>query len=166
MKISYLVVVAILICPATSAFAQIEKMPESVQVVIRKNFRSWQVSDVDNVIVEYFKKDRPHEHPNAIKGDWNGDGKTDYAFQLQNRNNKEAKILVALIRSGAGFKSYVLGKADDCLMSEKKGRKGFDFERQRSFRYQNDAIFSYIWEKAGTSYFWRNGRFRGILTSD
>ena len=166
MKIKLLIVVIISLCAAATTFAQIETMPDSVQRTLKTRFQSWEVSSVSNDVLEYYKKEKSADFPNAIKGDWNGDRKMDYAFLLQNRADKDKKILVALMASGKGSTSHVIGEAHDGLMSGKKGSKGYDQNRKRSFRFENDGIVSMIWEKTGTTYFWRKGRFQGVLTSD
>ena len=165
MKISIPASALVILCSFSQVFAQSDFLPEYAQKIIDAKFRSWRLADIDKEIVDYYKRERAHEHPNSVKGDWNGDGKVDYAVQLQNRQNGEKKIIVVLVKSGNSFDRYIL-EAADCIMSEKKGNKAYDFETKKSFRYKNDAIFSCYWEKAGTSYVWRNGRFLGIVTSD
>jgi hypothetical protein len=123
------------------------------------------MAQIQPEIGEYFQRERPHEQPNLIKGDWNGDGKTDYAAMLQSKSNQEKRITIVLMKSGKTYQTHILG-ASDCIMSIKRGKKDYDFERKKNFQYKNDAIFDYIWEKAGSSYVWEKGRFRGILTSD
>ena len=157
--------ILVFLCLLTPIFAQPPVLPAAAQKVLDTKYKGWQLAEINKEIVEYYSSERAFENPNSIKGDWNGDGRLDYAVQLQNRQNAEKKIIVALVKSGNSFDSYIL-EAADCIMSEKKGNKAYDFETKKSFRYKNDAIFSYFWEKAGTSYVWRNGRFRGIVTSD
>lgn len=166
MKIKCFVLVTLFLCAAATAFAQIDTMPASVQRTLKTKFQSWEVSTVGNDILEYYKREKSTDFPNAIKGDWNGDGKMDYAFQLQSRTEKDKKILVALMASGKAYKSHLIGEGYDCIMSGKKGSEGYDHEKQRGFRFKNDGIVSMIWEKSGTTYFWRKGRFQGVLTSD
>lgn len=150
---------------ASNVQAQIINLPEECQKILERQFRSWKFAEINSDIVEYFKQKRSFEQPNLINGDWNGDGKTDFAALLENKNNAEKRIMVVLMKGKNGYKSFVLD-AYDCLMSVKKGSKDYDFEARKSFRYKTDAIFSYYWEKAGTSYVWENGKFRAIATSD
>lgn len=166
MKIRLFLLVAFSVCAATTGFAQLEAMPVLARRSLEANFRSWEIAEIRSEIVEHHKTEKSPGFPNAIKGDWNGDGKTDYAFLLQSRSDKEKRILVALIASRAGFTQHLIGEAFDGIAFEKKGITRHDFDRNKALRLKNDAIFSFIWEKSGTSYFWQNGRFRGVLTSD
>lgn len=146
--------------------AQSIKLPNDCQKILKSRFRSWKLAEIQVEIIDYFKRERAYEQPNLIKGDWNGDGKNDYAVLLQNKNNSQEKIIVALMKTRTSYKNYTLNANDDCIMSVKKESKGYDFEKKKSFRYKNDAIFTYFWEKAGSSYIWEKGKFRAISTSD
>lgn len=148
-----------------SSQGQTIKLPIDCQKILKNRFPSWKLAEVETGIIEYFNRERAFEQPNLIKGDWNGDSKKDYAVLLQNKNNSEERIIVVLIKTRKSYKDYIL-EANDCLMSIKKGKKGYDFESKKSFRYKNDAIFSYLWEKAGISYVWEKGKFRAVSTSD
>jgi len=150
---------------AAGVRAEAVRLSKDGQNILDTRFRSWKIAEIDSGIVEYFRQNRSFEKPNLIKGDWNGDGRTDYAVLLQNRKIAEKRITVVLMKNKSGYKTYVLD-ANDCLMSVKKGKRDYDFEARKTFRYRTDAIFSYIWEKAGVSYVWNNGKFRMIATSD
>lgn len=141
-------------------------LPKGCKNFLNERFRSWKLADIKTGgIVEYYKRERRFERPNLIRGDFDGDGRTDYAALLENKNNAENMITVVLMRRQNGYKTYIL-EAADCLMSVKKGEKDYDHEAQRSFRYKRDAIFSCFWEKGGSSYIFERGKFRAIVTSD
>ena len=123
------------------------------------------MAEIKSDVKEYYKCERSFKEPNSIKGDWNGDGKTDYAMLLQKKNNVEKRIIAVLMRSRNSYKTYLL-ETEDGIMADKKGEKYYDFETQKSFPYKNDAIISYFREKSATSYIWAKGRFKSILTSD
>ncbi len=133
--------------------------------ILETKFRSYKFVNVSKEILDYYKRDRAYEQPNLIKGDWNGDGKTDYAVLLEKVNNPEGSIIIVLMKARKNYESYILG-AYDCIMSVKKGERDYDFDSGKYFRYKNDAIFTYIWEKAGVTYIWKKGKFDVITTSD
>lgn len=145
--------------------AQTPELDKAARSILAHKFSSWGPAEIRQEIVEYYKVSRSWERPDRIAGDWNGDGRQDLAVLLQHRQDASKRILLVLLRSARGYNTYIL-EPDDCLMSIKKGEAGYDFETGRKFRYRNDAIFSYIFEKAGTSYIWEKNRFRGIVTSD
>lgn len=141
------------------------KLPEDCQRILETRFRSWKTAAVAPGIIEYYERERAFEHPNLIKGDWNGDGKTDYAVRLENKTDSEKKLAVVLMKSRSDYDTYFFD-GQDCLMSVRKGEKDYDFDAQKSFRYKTDAIITCYWEKSGTSYIWEKGKFRPRLTSD
>lgn len=140
-------------------------IPSDIDALLQSRFKSWRPANIPNYIVSYFKERRSHEHPNFVRGDWNGDKEGDFAVLLERRSDPNTRMILVLMRSRTGFGTYFL-PGDDCLMSLEKGSKDYDFETEKKFTYQNDAIFSYIWERAGSSFVWEKGRFRRILTSD
>lgn len=123
-------------------------------------------------IIEYHNKNKFPDHPNLIRGDWNGDGRRDYAalihYGREKSNSGESLLsyfVVAFIKRTRGYSYYKL-EGGDYIQKMKKGERGYDYNRDRNFIYKNDAIFSGIWEKAGESYVWQNGKFRSITISD
>lgn len=157
--------VVFVVCFSSFGYTQAQRLPSNFSEILEKKFQSWKLAEIQPEIVGYFKGQRPHEQPNFISGDWNGDQKKDYAALLESRSNSAKRIILVLLREQSSFKPYYLA-ANDCIMSEKRGSKAYDFETGKSFQFKNDAIFSYIWEKAGVSYVWQNDRFRAIVTSD
>ncbi|MDQ3799860.1 MAG: hypothetical protein M3384_10435 [Acidobacteriota bacterium] len=154
------------------AQAQSIKLPKDCRKILAEKFRGWTLAEAPADIKSFYLKKRPFEQPNLIGGDWNGDGKKDYAVLLARKNKAGSpsgapapNLIVAFLKTARGYGYFTL-EGDDCLMRVKKGSKGFDYEKQKSFRYRRDAIFSYIWEKAGRSYIWRNKGFRAVATSD
>lgn len=111
--------------------------------------------------------------PNLIRGDWNGDGRMDYAVlieqgKLKNTANEiieDRRLLIAFVKNRKGFR-YSQFDGGDFIQLMKKGAKDYDYNTGKDFRYKTDAIFSGIWEKSGVSYVWEKGKFVEIVTSD
>lgn len=110
---------------------------------------------------------------NLITGDWNGDGKLDYAvlinhgYETLNDGTKEPRrVTVAFVSSGKVFEYFVLNTFGDYIAKDKKGTKAYDYETNSPIKFSNDAIFVGIWEKAGNSYVWRKDKFIYFNTSD
>src|SRR5260370_41198003 len=47
-----------------------------------------------------------------------------------------------------------------------KGDGSYDYEAQKEFTFEHDAIDAIIFEKGATSYVYENGCFRAIITGD
>ena len=139
-----------------------------------RRFSDWKFPHVDNEIRDFLRKNvAPDARPEFIEGDFDGDGRLDCAVLIEHGTvlNESGETIshnmyiAAFLKRNAGYKLYVIG-GHEYLMLVKKGRKDYDFEMGKTFTYANDAIFTGIFEKAGTSYVFENGKFRPILTSD
>ncbi|MEO6589056.1 MAG: hypothetical protein ABIP06_06990, partial [Pyrinomonadaceae bacterium] len=110
---------------------------------------------------------------NFLVGDWNGDGKRDYAvlinygFETLNDGKKLPRtVTIAFVSRSKNLKHFVLDTSGEYIAFEKKGTTSYDYETDSRFKFSNDAIFSGIWEKAGVSYVWRKDKFIYFVTSD
>src|SRR5688500_7653635 len=125
-------------CFGVAAYAEPLKHPQECERLLQTKFRSWKLATVAPEIIKYFERERPHESPDLIKGDWNGDKKIDYAVMLEARSNAETRKTLVLMRAGTTYKTYVL-PAWDCLGVMKRGERAYDHETKENFRYKNDA---------------------------
>ena len=122
-------------------------------------------------VTEYYKKEKITDAPNLVKGDWNGDGKEDYAALIEYGSEKvDDKMMpmvwtIAFIKSPKGYSHYKL-EGGDYIQVVKKGKKDFNAETNKNFVHKTDAIFSGIWEKSGTVYVWDKTKFKSVITSD
>lgn len=126
------------------------------------------MAKVNKDVSDWLKKSKHPFAPNLIKGDFNGDAKIDFAVLIrQVVDSQPTNSTIVFINSAKGYKMFNLEGGDgDYLVFEKKGKKAFDHEKNKSFIYETDAVTVGIWEKAATSYIWKDGKFIGIVTSD
>ncbi|MCU1264472.1 MAG: hypothetical protein JWM21_790 [Acidobacteria bacterium] len=150
-------------------------LPASLKFDLDRKFPGWRYLTVDDEISSFLRENvSPYARPNLISGDFDGNGDRDYAALIEHKNSSgktgspdESPVsLVIFLRTVTGFKMHVLDPEGDYLVSMKRGAWDYDFEAQRYFTYPHDAIFTGIFEKAGSSYIYENGRFRSIVTSD
>jgi hypothetical protein len=142
--------------------AQQIKLPIACKRILDKYFHGWKLTDISADIKKYHQENKFSFEPNLIKGDWNADGKTDYAVLIQ--KNKETQT-IAFLRDDNSYKHFTLDGGDNIGLL-KKGEKGYNYEKQKDFIYQNDAISVGFWEKGGNAYMWRKNKFISIVTSD
>jgi hypothetical protein len=154
--------------------AQTIELPNACKKILDKNFRGWKLAKIRDDIIEYYREEKLPHQLNVIKGDWNGDGKSDYAAliereKLKNNDGKvfdDESLIVAFIRgSGRGYKHYSFFGSEYITLME-KGSQDYSYETNKTFRYENDAIFSGYFEKGGTSHIWNGKKFIAIITSD
>ncbi len=156
-----------------SSQAQSINLPNECQKILNKNFRGWKLAKIQKEIVKYHRRNNFPYAPNLVKGDWNGDGKIDYAVlieqgKLENSRGEvigEHRFTVVFVRTQKSFKSFLFN-GGDYIELMKKDSKDYNYETDKNFRYKTDAIFDGIWEKAGVSYVWKKGKFVEIVTSD
>jgi hypothetical protein len=153
------------------------QIPRDVRLVLNKRFPGWKFVDVNPDIHKSLKENvSANARPELIRGDFDGNGLLDYAAYIVHGTAPNRKVsIVALLRTRNRPKLYVLESntivtepvsSDSYLALYKKGEEGYNYHTDKKFRYANDVIFVGIFEKAGVSYVYRNGRFRYIVTSD
>ncbi len=157
----------------TSIQAQSIRLPNECKKNLNKNFKGWKLSQVPKDVSKYHKEKKFPFEPNLIKGDWNGDGRIDYAVLIEQSKLKnslgeiigERIFTVAFVRTQNGFKNFTL-EGGDYIQVFKKGEKDYNYESGKDFIYKNDSIFVGAGECCGSSYVWKKNRFVGIVTSD
>jgi len=150
------------------------ELPAACRKILNENFRGWKMKKILPEIEKYLRENVSRDaRGNLASGDWNGDGKTDYAALIEHGEhilNDETKlkrdVSLAFVRNGKTYKYFVLDTSGDYIQSEKKGSTGYDYDTQSDFRFKTDAIFVGIWEKAGRSFIWRRNKFIYRQTSD
>ena len=150
-------------------------LPPKMKVALDRRFPGWKYLEVEEEITTFLRQEISRfVRPDLISGDFNGDGRADYAVLIEQIRSvgkrREAEVrrsyLVIFLKQRTGFQVHVLDPAGAYLTRIKRGRWDYDYETQSYFTYQNDAIFAGIFGKAGTSYIYRKGRFRAVHTSD
>lgn len=157
---------ALLLCMLFTSRAQsyTENLPTQVRVILNRNFSGWKLSDVNPQVSQFFIENMRGTSPVVISGDFDGNRRVDYAALVQWRSRD---YLVIFLRRSADYKMYVIkDPGGDYLCLAKKGTRGYNYEEQKEITYANDAIFTGFFEKGGSSYVLKNGRFRSFVSSD
>jgi hypothetical protein len=147
------------------------ELPVACKKILDSKFSGWKMAEPIDAVAEYFKNEKITNAPNLTKGDWNGDGKLDYAVLIAHGSEKaDDKMMptmwtIAFIKTTNGYNHYKL-EGGDYIQTVKKGKKDFNAETQKAFTHKTDAIFSAIWEKTGTAFIWDKTKFKSVLTSD
>lgn len=154
---------------------EIPDLPLPIKVLLNRNFPGWSFPEVSEDDCYTVRENGGAEaYAQLIKGDFNDDGRVDYAVLIQQGAEADDKgavkpliiKIVAFFRKPDGYKMHqVTSEGGSCLMLMGKGGSDYDYEAQRHFTYPRDAIFA-GWGMGGMSYLYENGRFREIITSD
>lgn len=152
-----------------------EQLPASAIHMLNRRFPGWKLADVSAEVRQFFKDELKGASPVVIYGDFDGNGRRDYAvlihrgYLLNNQGQAYAPqhFLVVFLRRNTRYKMYVIkDPAGDYLSLAKKGTRDYNYTAQKEIIYENDAIVTGIFEKAGSSYVYKNGRFISFVSSD
>jgi hypothetical protein len=143
-----------------------------VQKILDTKFSGWKLATPIDGVADYFKTEKITNAPNLTMGDWNGDGKQDYAALIEygkwmsdDKVEHSSFWTIAFIKTAKGYRHFKL-EGGDYLQTVKKGKKDFNAETNKDFVHKTDAIFSGIREKSGTAYIWDKIKFKSVITSD
>jgi len=133
-------------------------LPPRARALLDQKYQGWRMAYSAPQIESWFQQYMPAFHPNLVFGDFNKDGKTDYAAQVLAGGRQH---VVAFVASGTGYSMMPLAEdpADPFtfLVIYKRGEKDFDFERMKPFRYATDALGVLYLKKTAVTYSW-NGK--------
>ncbi|PSR54250.1 hypothetical protein AHMF7605_12305 [Adhaeribacter arboris] len=135
------------------------ELPEPIQW---ENFWFKEYKD-DSVLVNY------------LSGDFNCDSKSDYAFLLQNKNNKQYAVWVLQSKQGklSVIKLHDLGESEQPLqfgieLVPKGPLFYIDFENDnpKPIKLKCPGIQVSFFETAAVTYYWKSNKFESVTTGD
>lgn len=153
------------------AQAQAPQLPSAIRARLDTEYPGWKLAEVSPGAYEDYRYHRFRVRPNLIWGDFDGDGKRDYAVAIEHPGHLRPELVViAFLRRGRSFHSYTLeasaASPTTYLWPHSQGEKGFDFNLNKYFVYAHDAVGVAYGEVAGVSYLFEHGAFRKIVSSD
>jgi hypothetical protein len=185
MKIKILLLILFLLSnvPLVSQDAIINKIPDKIIKDLNNKFPGWQFPEIQNDIRMFLKNQVAKDAiPEMIIGDFDGNAQTDYAIFIVQNRLKMTKYnysdynwhIVAFLKKSDKMDEYDYfdlesgtdSPSDNYLMLFHKGEEDYNYETEKEFIYNNDAIFLGFFEKAGISFIFVNGKFNKLITSD
>ncbi len=104
-------------------------LPPRARALLDQKYQGWRMAYSAPQIESWFQQYMPAFHPNLVFGDFNKDGKTDYAAQVLAGGRQH---VVAFVASGTGYSMMPLAEdpADPFtfLVIYKRGEKDFGIE--------------------------------------
>jgi hypothetical protein len=172
-------IIALLLCvscgPASWAQSSPETLPASARLMLNRRFPGWKFPEVSQEIQQFFKQEMKGASPVVISGDFDGNGRLDYAALIRRGysfNNQGQAIgprhyLIVFLRRNRHYKMHVIKDPDgDYISLAKKGTSDYNYTEQKENTYATDAISTGIFEKGGSSYVYKKGRFISFVSSD
>jgi len=152
------------------------ELPPQARDALYLKFPDWRYADISDEVRQLFKEDATaNARPDLISGDFDGDGRADYAaliFHGTTRVEQDQVVgpnfsLVIFMARDQTYELHVIeDPGGDYLELIHKGDGSYDYEAQKEFTFEHDAIDAIILEKGATSYVYENGGFRAIITGD
>jgi hypothetical protein len=157
------------------AYCQItvKDLPDGVRAMLDSKYPHWSLPKETEEVARYHKQIHFKAYTNIIRGDFDGNGGSDYAVRFTyGREPNLQTALVAFMKRSNGYKEIVIGnsagaaKPNWCLYLFRKGGKNYDRLESKYFIYQHDSIGVISPGKSGASYIFKNGKFELLVTPD
>jgi hypothetical protein len=141
------------------------ELPIPVKALLDRNFPGWKFPAVSDETCQTIKQlAGPDAYPELIQGDFDSDGKPDYAVLFE--RGSSSRYIAAFLKRRDQYKMTIVShQGGESLQLMRRGASDYDYDAQREFTYSRDTIFSGM-GMGGSSYLYENGKFRAIITSD
>ena len=171
-----ILLVAMLICGSSSlAQSKAQKLPVLAAAMLNQRFPGWKFAEVSPEVQQFFRQEMEGASPVIVTGDFDGDRRLDHAvlirrgfvFNRQGQALGPRYYLVVFLQRTGRYKMHVIKEPNgEYICLAKKGTSDYNYDRQKEITYANDAILTGIFEKAGSSYVYKNGKFISFISSD
>jgi hypothetical protein len=150
------------------------ELPPQARDALYLRFPDWRYADICDEVRQEFKQDA-NIRPDLISGDFDGDGRADYAALIFHGTTRveqnevvgpDFKLVIFLARDQTYQLQVIEDPGGEYIELIHKGDRLYDYEAQKEFTLEHDAIDAIIFEKGATSYVYENGCFRAIITGD
>jgi len=174
-----LIFIALGIHPAVQAqnTCEADALPSEAKSLINKKFPDWRlkrISDLEDYDRELWIKAHPNECPGMAAGRFELPNQIAYCLLLIPKSGAEASYKIVVL-SGSTIDHYsvrVLDHADGpgadsgLVISKVPPGEYSGFDSTQSIKTKLDAIEAEWLEKSSVLYFWKNGVYRTLQTSD
>jgi hypothetical protein len=165
------ILVSLLLTFAPQDSTSSDKLLPEVTRILDVNLPGWKWGTTAEFVEHWFKQTHAIPYPKFISGDFNGDGRLDYALKVTVVAAKRSTdVIVAFLASDSTFTYHVLAtqpsEPDVYVVLDKKGSRLYDYETSKYFLLPLDGVGVYFFEKAGETFLFSNGAFRPVITSD
>lgn len=144
-------------------------LPAALRAQLDREYPGWRFADVLPALRRGL---RPGERPGWVRGDFDGDGRADYAVQIVRpaAPPDSAQLLLAYLRRPPGYARRLVRAGGVhrgiYLAAGRRGQHGHDLEGDTAFVYRADAVEVVYAEQARETCLYLGGRFRCLLTGD
>lgn len=175
--IIYFIVIIPFMFLATRLMAQELKSPPELESLIKSNFQSCrllQLRDLNQGLRDYVVTNFLASSPGYIIADFNGDKLLDYATLLlcEGEMKSNIRFVVFMANKDRSYSCLEINKWTEelylnnlYLRIAKPGRIR-EWDSERVFTIEHSSISLVLFEAASRIYYWKEGKFAYIQTSD
>jgi hypothetical protein len=148
-----------------------DSLPVQIVRILDSKFPGWQWGVVSDEVLMLFTDVYHKAYHSFISGDFNTDGKADYALKVTVKSaERDSDYVLAFLQQGSTYAFYILGRyqssPDLYVLLSKKGEAVDDFDPQHPFILPSDAISLGFSENAQITFLYDKGKFESIITGD
>jgi hypothetical protein len=146
------------------------ELPAELTSALNQDYPDWTFPSADQEVVQAFAALNGAD-PNAISGDFDGDGHTDYAVRLHTPSMAENKALIVTYVSREGsFDKHVLPEVGEIsrtfLWLARKGGMYPDIRKHEEIRLTNDSVGVASASRAGWIWVLENSTWNYFFFAD
>lgn len=153
-------------------------LPPQVRLLIHKRFPGWRTklpSDLDDFDKRDWDQYHPKECPGIARGHFEAPDITGYGLLLIPMTAPENGSKIVILGKAANTDGYSIkiivhdeepGASSGLVISKVSPGRYKGFDTRQSVRLKLDGIEAEWIEKSSVLYFWRNGKYRTLQTSD
>lgn len=170
-------VMTLQICHAQNKCSE-EALPSQARLLIQRKFPGWRIklpSDLDDFDKRDWDQYHSKECPGIAVGHFEASTVTGYGLLLVPISAPEGGSTIAVLSKPANTDAYSVkvlahdeepGASSGLVISRKRPGRYVGFDTRQSVGLELDGIEAEWIEKSSVLYFWRNGRYRTLQTSD
>jgi hypothetical protein len=152
----------------------IEETPARVRELLKEKFPSWKIVTSRQLTPDdqkIWKKTNPNKCPGYMAGNFQSTDRLSYAFNLFRQDQKRlSEVLVVIDSDGEDYKLHVLSKPQEAailgVITKQPAGIYTSFDETKRIKTTFPVISYEQLEDGQLIYYWANGRYHSIQTSD
>src|SRR5688500_6981505 len=151
MRFIILLLVSLLFFPShLAAQNNSNHLPASARALLNRRFPGWKFGDITPEVQQFFNESLKDASPVLISGDFDGNGRRDYAALIKHGKEfnylgtpfSDRHLLVIFLRRTRSYRMYVVkdATAGNYITLAKKGTSDYNYGTDKQVTYANDAI--------------------------
>jgi len=163
----------------TQSASERDVLPPKARMLVNKKFPGWRIKGLADLVdddKQLWAKAHPKECPGIAIGHFETHNQTAYGLLLIPASGTETSYKILVLSKSATTDVYSVrvldhaegqpGSGSGLVISKVPPGKYSGFDSTQSVRLPLDALEAEWIEKSSVLYYWRNGRYRALQTSD